>query len=147
MGVVGTRIPPVLEQNIREHCLALGKTPSVWLRELVERELSGKTPSPALGDAIKELNELASDNAKFVIGILAASLGIYNALIRSEMSSHPERAKQLEKTRSELIGGLLKDLPLKEQLTVEMGVRITDLASEIERIKAEKQIQQEAQDG
>jgi len=144
MGVVGTRVSPVLEQNIRDYCRGLGKTPSIWLRELVEREILGKTPSPAVGDAIKGLNELTSDNAKFVIGILAVSLNIYNALIQSEISNHPERAKQLQKAHSELVGGLLKNLPLKEQLTVEMGVRISDLASEIERIKAEKQIKQEA---
>jgi len=144
MGVIGTRLSPVLEQNIRDHCRGLGKTPSIWLRELVEREISGKTPSPAVGDAIKGLNELVSDNAKFIIGILAVSVGVYNNLIQSEISNHPEKAKQLEKVRSEFVGGLLKTLPLKEHLNVEMGVRVTDLASEIERIKAEKQIQQEA---
>jgi len=144
MGVVGARVSPVMEQNIRDHCHGLGKTPSVWLRELIEREISGKTPTPAVGDAIKGLNELVSDNAKLVIGILAVSLGIHNTLIRSEISNHPERAKQLEKAHSEFVGGLLKNLPLKEQLTVEMGVRISDLATEIKRIKAEKQIQQEA---
>lgn len=79
-----------------------------------------------------------------MIGILAVSLNVYNALIQSEISNHPERAKQLEKAHSELVGGILKNLPLKEQLTVEMGVRVTDLASEIERIKNKKQIQQEA---
>ena len=144
MGVIGTRLSPVLEQNVRNYCLALGKTPSIWLRELVEREISGKTPSPALGDAIKGLNELTSDNAKLVIGILAVSLNIYNALIQSEISNHPEKAKQLQKAHSELVGGLLKNLPLKEQLTVEMGVRISDLASEIERIKSKKQTLKEA---
>ena len=144
MGVVGTRVSPVLEQNVREHCLALGKTTSVWLRELVEREISGKTPSPAVGDAIKGLNDVTSDNAKFVVGILAISVGIYNTLIQSEISNHPEKAKQLEEARREFVAGLLKNLPLKEQLTVEMGVRITDLAGEIDRIKADKQIQQEA---
>jgi len=144
MGVVGTRVSPVLEQDIREHCRGLGKTPSIWLRELVEREISGKVPIPAVGDAIKGLNELTSDNAKLVIGILAVSLNIYNTLIQSQISNHPERAKQLESVRSEFVGGLLKNLPLKEHLTVEMGVRITDLADEIERVKAEKQIQQEA---
>ena len=143
MGVVGTRLPPVLEQNIRDHCHGLGKTPSVWLRELIEREISGKTPSPAVGDAIKGLNELTLDNGKFVTGILAVSLSIYKTLIQGEISNHPEKAQQLEKAHSELVGGLLKNLPLKEQLTVEMGVRISDLATEIERIKSEKQIQQE----
>jgi len=144
MGVVGTRVPPVLEQNIRDHCRGLGKTPSIWLRELVEREISGKTPSPAVGDAIKGLNELVSDNAKFMIGILAVSVGVYNTLIQSEISNHPEKAKQLEEARSEFVAGLLKNLPLKEQLTVEMGVRITDLATEIERIKGKKQALKEA---
>ena len=144
MGVVGTRVSPVLEQNIRDHCRGLGKTPSIWLRELVEREISGKAPSPAVGDAIKGLNELVSDNAKFMIGIMTVSVGVYNTLIQSEISNHPEKAKQLEKTHSEFVGELLKNLPLKEHLNVEMGVRITDLASEIERIKAEKQLQQEA---
>ena len=147
MGVVGTRVPPVLEQNIRDHCRGLGKTPSVWLRELIEREIWGKTPSPAVGDAIKGLSEVVSDNAKFMIGILAASLGIYNTIIQGEISDHPEKAKQLEKTHREFIAGLLKNLPLKEQVTVEMGIRITDLATEIERIKAEKQLEREAQDG
>ena len=138
MSVVGTRVSPVLEQNIRDYCHGLGKTPSVWLRELIEREIQGKIPTPAVGDAIKGLSELVSDNAKFIIGILAASLGIYNTIIQSEISDHPERAKQLEKAHRELVGGLLKNLPLKEQLTVEMGIRITDLATEIERIKSKK---------
>jgi len=140
MGVVGTRVSTVLEQNIRDHCRGLGKTPSIWLRELVEREISGKTPSPAVGDAIKGLNDVASDNAKLVVGILAVSVGVYNTLVQGEISNHPEKAKQLEETRREFVVGLLKNLPLKEQLTVEMGVRISDLASEIERVKAEKQI-------
>ena len=144
MGVVGVRVSPILEQNVRDHCLGLGKTPSVWLRELIEREISGKAPSPAVGDAIKGLNELTSDNAKFMIGIMAVSVGVYNTLIQSEISNHPEKAKQLEEARREFVAGLLKNLPLKEHLTVEMGVRVTDLASEIERVKAEKQIQQEA---
>lgn len=147
MGVIGTRVSPALEENILTYCRGLGKTISQWLRELMEKEISGKTPSPAVGDAIKGLSGLVSDNAKFMIGMLAVSLGIYNTLIRGEISSHPERAKQLEKAHSEFVGGLLKNLPLKEQLTVEMGVRISDLATEIERIKAEKQIQQEVQDG
>ncbi len=144
MGVIGTRLSPVLEQNIRDHCRGLGKTPSIWLRELVEREISGKTPSPAVGDAIKGLNELVSDNTKFMIGIMAVSVGVYNTLIQSEISNHPEKTKQLEEARREFVTGLLKNLPLKEHLTVEMGVRITDLASEIERVKSKKQIQQEA---
>ena len=144
MGVVGTRVSPVLEQNIRDHCRGLGKTPSIWLRGLVEREISGKTPSPAVGDAIKGLNEVASDNTKFMVGILAVSVGVYNTLIQGEISNHPEQAKQLEEARREFVTGLLKNLPLKEHLTVEMGVRVTDLASEIERVKGKKQIQQEA---
>ena len=144
MGVVGVRVSPILEQNVRDHCLGLGKTPSVWLRELIEREISGKAPSPAVGDAIKGLNELTSDNAKFMIGIMAVSVGVYNTLIQSEISNHPEKAKQLEEARREFVAGLLKNLPLKEHLTVEMGVRVTDLASEIERVKGKKQIQQEA---
>lgn len=147
MGVIGARVPPILEQSVRDHCRGLGKTPSQWLRELIEKEISGKTPSPAVGNAIRELNQLVSDNAKFMIGILAVSLRIYNTLIQSEMSDHPERAKQLEQAHEELVGGLLRSLPLKEQLTVDMGVRISDLASEIERIKAEKQIQKEVQGG
>jgi len=143
MGVIGTRVSSVLEQNIQDYCRGLGKTTSQWLRELIEKEISGKTPNPALGDAINGLSNLAADNAKFMIGILAVSLGIYNTLIRGEISSHPERAKQLEQAHSEFVGRLLKNLPLKEQLTVEMGIRISDLATEIERIKSEKQIQQE----
>lgn len=119
----------------------------MWLRELVEREISGKTPSPAVGDAIKELNKLVSDNAKLMGGILAVSLSACNILVQSEISNRPERAKQLEKAHSEFVAGLLKNLPLKEKLTVETGVRVSDLASEIERIKAEKQIQKEAQHG
>ncbi len=147
MGVVGARLTPVLEQNFRDHCLGLGKTPSVWLRELIEREISGKTPTPAVGDAIKGLNELTSDNAKFVFGILSVSLGIYSTLVQSQISDHPEKAKQLENTHRELVGGLLKTLPLKEQLTVEMGVRISDLAGEIERVKSKKRVLKEAQNG
>jgi hypothetical protein len=144
MGVVGTRVSPVLEQNIRDHCRGLGKTPSIWLRELVEREISGKAPSPAVGDAIQGLNDLVSDNTKFMIGILAVSVGVYNNLIQSEISNRPEKAKQLEEARREFVTGLLKNLPLKEHLTVEMGVRISDLATEIERIKGAKQLQKEA---
>jgi len=147
MGVVGTRLASVLEQNVREHCLGLGKTPSVWLRELIEREISCKTPGPAVGDALQGINELASDNAKFMVGILAVSMRIYSTLIQSEISDHPERAKQLEKAQKELVEGVLRAVPLKEQLTVEMGVRVSDLTSEIERIKGKKQALEEAQGG
>lgn len=140
MAVIGTRVSPTLEQSVRTHCRCLGKTPSVWLRELMEKEISGKPPSPAVGDAIKELNQLVSDSAKLMGGILAVSLSACNILVQSEVSNRPEKAEQLEKAHSEFITGLLKNLPLKEKLTVETGVRISDLASEIERIKAEKQI-------
>jgi len=115
----------------------------VWLRELIEKEISGKTPNPAVGDAITQLSQSISDNAKVMSGILAVSLSACNILVRSEVSNRPETAEQLEKTHSEFVTGLLKDLPLKEKLTVETGVRISDLATEIERIKAEKQIQEE----
>jgi len=144
MGVIGTRVSPTLEQSVRTHCRGLGKTPSVWLRELVEKEISGKQPSPAVGDAIKGLNEVVSDNAKFLGGILTVSLNVYETLIQGEIANRPERAKQLEKAHEELVGGLIKRLPLKEKLTVERGVRISDLVTEIERIKAEKQIRKEA---
>jgi len=144
MGVIGTRLTPILEQSVRTHCRGLGKTPSVWLRELIEKEISGKAPSPAVGDAITELNKSVSDNAKVMSGILAVSLSACNILVQSEVSNRPERAKQLERAHSEFVAGLLKNLPLKEKLTVETGVRISDLATEIERIKAEKQIQKEA---
>jgi len=143
MGVIGTRVTPILEQSVRTHCRGLGKTPSVWLRELIEKEISGKTPNPAVGDAITQLSQSISDNAKVMSGILAVSLSACNILVRSEVSNRPETAEQLEKTHSEFVTGLLKDLPLKEKLTVETGVRISDLATEIERIKAEKQIQEE----
>jgi len=144
MGVIGTRLTPILEQSVRTHCRGLGKTPSVWLRELIEKEISGKAPSPAVGDAITELNKSVSDNAKVMSGILAVSLSACNILVQSEVSNRPERAKQLERAHSEFVAALLKNLPLKEKLTVETGVRISDLATEIERIKAEKQIQKEA---
>lgn len=147
MGVIGTRVTPVLEQSVRTHCCGLGKTPSVWLRELIEKEISGKPPNPAVGDAIKELNQLVSNSAKLMGGILAVSLSACNILVRSEVSNRPEKAEQLEKAHSEFVTGLLKNLPLKEKVTVETGVRISDLASEIERIKGEKQIQKEAQHG
>jgi len=147
MGVIGTRVTPFLEQSVRTHCRGLGKTPSVWLRELIEKEISGRTPSPAVGDAITQLSQSISDNAKVMSGILAVSLSACNILVRSEVSNRPETAEQLERTHSEFVTGLLKDLPLKEKLTVETGVRISDVASEIERIRAEKQIQLEEQNG
>jgi len=147
MGVIGTRVTPILEQSVRTHCRGLGKTPSVWLRELIEKEMSGKTPNPAVGDAITQLSQSISDNAKVMSGILAVSLSACNILVRSEVSNRPENAEQLEKTHSEFVTGLLKNLPLKEKLTVETGVRISDVATEIERIRAEKQIQQEEQNG
>jgi len=147
MGVIGTRVTPILEQSVRTHCRGLGKTPSVWLRELIEKEISGKTPNPAVGDAITQLSQSISDNAKVMSGILAVSLSACNILVRSEVSNRPENAEQLEKTHSEFVTGLLKSLPLKEKLTVETGVRISDVATEIERIRAEKQIQQEEQNG
>jgi len=147
MGVIGTRVTPILEQSVRTHCRGLGKTPSVWLRELIEKEMSGKTPNPAVGDAITQLSQSISDNAKVMSGILAVSLSACNILVRSEVSNRPENAEQLEKTHSEFVTGLLKSLPLKEKLTVETGVRISDVATEIERIRAEKQIQQEEQNG
>ena len=147
MGVIGTRVTPILEQSVRTHCRGLGKTPSVWLRELIEKEISGKTPNPAVGDAITQLSQSISDNAKVMSGILAVSLSACNILVRSEVSNRPDTAEQLEKTHSEFVTRLLKDLPLKERLTVETGVRISDVASEIERIRAKEQIQQEEQHG
>jgi len=138
MGVVGTRMPPVLEQKVQEYCRGLGKTPSQWLRELIERELSGKTPSPAVGDAIQGLAASVSDSAKLVGTILAVSLGLYKTLVQIEMLNHPERAKQLENIRREFSDRLLESIPAKEQLAIEVGLRISDLASEIERIKGGK---------
>jgi len=142
MGVVGTRVPPALEQKVQEYCRGLGKTPSQWLRELIEGELAGKTPSPALGNAIQGLAASVSDNAKLVGTILAVSIGLYKALVQIEMLNHPERAKELENIHREFSQRLLEGMPAKEQLTVEMGLKISDLASEIERIKGEKQTDQ-----
>ena len=138
MGVIGARVPIVLERNIRDHCRGLGKTPSVWFRELIEREISGKTPNPPIGDAIGRLNDLVSDGTNFMLGILAVSLSVYNTLIQSEIFNHPERAEQLENAHRELVG-LLETLPLKERLTGEMKVKIADLESEIARVKGVKQ--------
>ena len=147
MGVIGTRVTPILEQSVRTHCRGLGKTPSVWLRELIEKEISGRTPNLAVGDAITQLSQSISDNAKVMSGILAVSLSACNILVRSEVSNRPETAEQLERTHSEFVTELLKDLPLKERLSVETGVRISDVATEIERIGAKKRIQQEEQHG
>lgn len=138
MGVIGARVPLVLERTIRDYCRGLGKTPSAWFRELIEREISGKAPNPAIGDAVGRLSDLVSDNTNFMLGILAVSLSIYNTLLRSEISNHPEEAGQLENAHRELVG-LLQTLPLKEQLSGDMEVRIADLASEIERIKNKNQ--------
>ena len=46
--------------------------------------------------------------------------------------------KQMKKIDREFWGRLLESTPAKEQLTIEMGLRISDLASEIERIKGEE---------
>lgn len=138
MGVVGTRMPPALEQKVQEHCRSLGKTPSQWLRELIEKELHGKTPSPAIGDAVQGLAGLVSDNTKLVGTILAVSVGIFKALVQIEMLNHPERAKQLENIHREFSDRLLDSIPAKEELAIEVGLRISDLASEMERIKGEK---------
>jgi hypothetical protein len=138
MGVVGTRVPLALEQKVQEQCRGLGKTPSQWLRELIDRELSGKTPSPAIGDAIQGVAASVSDSAKLVGTILAVSLGLYKTLVQIEMLNHPERAKELENIQREFSERLLEGTPAKEQLTIEMGLKISDLASEIERIKGEK---------
>ena len=142
MGVVGTRVPPVLERKALDHCRGLGKTPSQWLRELIENELSGKTPSPAVGDAIHGLAASVSDNAKLMGAILAVSVGIFKTLVQIEMLNHPERAKQLENIHREFWERLPEGIPAEEQLTIEMGLKISDLASEIERIKGEKQTDQ-----
>ena len=141
MGVVGTRVPPPLGQRVQEHCRGLGKTPSEWLRELVERELAGKTPNPALGDAVQRLAELVSDNSKLAGTILAVAVGTYKALVQIEMVNHADTAKQIEQIDREFRAWLLENMPAKEQLTIEMGLRISDLASEIEKIKGQKQIQ------
>ena len=133
-------MPPALGQEVQEHCHGLGKTPSQWIRELVEKELSGKKPSPAIGDAVQGLSGLVGDNTKLVGTILAVSVGIYKTLVQIEMLDHPERAKQLENIHREFSERLLEAIPAKEQLTIEMGLKISDLASEIERIKGEKQI-------
>ncbi|OGO05562.1 MAG: hypothetical protein A2Y60_06725 [Chloroflexi bacterium RBG_13_54_9] len=141
MGVVGTRVPPALGQRVLEHCRGLGKTPSEWLRELVERELAGKTPNPAVGDAVQHLSELVGDNTKLVGTILAVAIGTYKALVQIEMVNHPDRTGQLEQIDRQFRERLLEKMPAKEQLTIETGLRISDLASEIERIRGEKQIQ------
>ena len=138
MGVVGTRLPPALEQKVQEYCSGLGKTPSQWLRELIEGELVGKTPSPAIGDAIQGLAGSVSDNAKLAGTILAVSIGLYKAFVQIEMLNHPERAKQLDNIHREFAERLLKGIPANEQLTIEMGLKISDLKSEIERIKGGK---------
>ena len=140
MGVVGTRVPPALEQRVQQHCCGLGKTPSEWIRELIERELSGKTPNPAVGDAIQGLAGLVADNTRLAGAILAISVGVYKALVQNEILNHPERAAQIKKGHREFAERLLESMPAKEQLTIEMGLRISDLASEIERIKGEKPI-------
>ncbi len=141
MGVVGTRVPLALGQQVQEHCRGLGKTHSEWLRELIERELAGKTPNPAIGDAVQRLDALVSDNAKLVGTILAVAVGTYKALVQIEMVNHAETAKQIEQIDREFRGWLLENIPDKEQLTIEMGFRVSDLTSEIERIKGDKQIQ------
>ena len=138
MGVVGTRMPSALEQKVQEHCRGLGKTPSQWLRELIEKELSGKTPSPAIGDAVQGLAGLVSDNTKLVATILAVSVGIFKALVQIEMLNHPQRAKQLENINREFSERLLESIPAREQLAIEVGLKISDLASEIQRIKGQK---------
>ena len=143
MGVVGTRVPPALEQKVQEYCYGLGKTPSQWLRELIERELSGKTPRPAIGDAIQGLAGLLSDNAKLVGTVLAVSVGMYRALSQIELLNHPEKAKQLESIQREFAARLLETAPAREQLTIELGLKVSDLASEIERMKGIRQIDQE----
>ena len=127
MSVVGTRVPPDLGQKVQEHCRGLGKTPSQWLRELVERELFDKIPNPALGDAIQVLSGLVSDTTKFASTILAVSIGLYKTLIQIEMLNHPERAKQLEDIHREFSERLLESVPAKELFTVEMGLKISDL--------------------
>lgn len=135
MPVVGARVPLALEQRVQQHCHGLGKTPSEWIRELLERELSGKTPSPALGEAVQGLVGSVSHNTQLAATILAVSVGIYKALVQVEMLNHPERAKELADIHREL-GQKLAE----EKLTIETGLRISDLASEIERIKGERQI-------
>ena len=141
MGVVGTRLPPGLGLKVLEHCRGLGKTPSEWLRELIEKELAGKMPSPAVGDAIQRLDELINDNTALVGTILAVAAGTYKALVQIEMVNHADTAKQIEQIDREFRAWLLENIPAKEQLTIEMGFRVSDLTSEIERIKGEKQIQ------
>jgi len=42
MSVIGTRLPPSLEEKVRRVCQELGRTPSQWLRELVQREIEGR---------------------------------------------------------------------------------------------------------
>ena len=140
MGVVGTRLPPALGQRVQEHCHGLGKSPSQWVREVIEKELSGKTPSPAIGDAIQGLAGLVGNNTKLVGTILAVSVGVYKTLVQMEMLNHPQRAKQLESIHRQFSERLLESIPAQEQLTIEMGLKISDLASEIERIKGKKQI-------
>ena len=141
MGVVGTRLAPGLGQRVLEHCRGLGKTPSEWLRELIERELAGKTPNPAVGDAIQRLDELINDNTALVGTILAVAAGTYKALVQIAVLNHPERTEQLARIDREFQERLFKSIPAREQITIEMGLRVSDLASEIERIKGEKQIQ------
>ncbi len=139
MAVVGTRVPPALERKLKEHCRGLGKTPSEWVREVLERELSGTTPSPALGDAVQGLASLVGHNTQLLGTVLAVSVGVYKALVQMEVLSHPEQAKQIEDIHHQF-AATLEGTPANEQVAVEMGLRISDLASEIARIRNEKQI-------
>lgn len=141
MAVVGVRVSPALEERVRQHCRGLGKTPSRWLRELIEREVEGKTPSPALGDAVQGVATVVVENAGLMKAILAISLGAYQILVQSDMLSHPERAAQIGQMHRQLWERIIGEVPAKDHLTVEMGFRLSDLASEIERLKSEKQIQ------
>lgn len=146
MPVVGARVPLALEQRVQQHCHGLGKTPSEWIRELLERELSGKTPSPALGDAVQGLAALVGHNTQLLGTVLAVSVGVYKALVQMEVLSHPERAKQIEDIHRQF-AATMEGIPAQEQVAVETGLRISDLASEIARIRNEKQILEEVYDG
>ena len=132
MGVVGTRVSVELGERVEGHCRAVGKTPSQWLRDLIQGELEGKAPAPALGEALQGVAQEVAQTSQLLGHLLRLSVGTLRLLAQGEMMDHPERAGEVLRIYRQSLQGLAQ---LPGALKVEMGVRVSDLASEIERLR------------
>ncbi len=131
MSVIGTRLPPSLGEKVRRVCQELGRTPSQWLRELVQREIEGRE--------LFSLEQLASDlerNAEFLQLLLMLSVVTYKmlCLVAAHQGSPAWRIEQLDQ---KLWEGFSEDILRKRLLPLGTMRELNWVVSEIEELKME----------